>query len=289
HASGRPTVVFGVRGITTVRIVAYGAARPLHSGHFGNWAPNPAQMLAELLASMKDDAGRVTIADFYDDVVPLSPEERAAIAALPVDRPADYGFAVPEGGPGAVRLERVSLPSLNVRGLAAGAVGAQARTIVPDSAIAELDLRLVPNIQPRDQVERLVAHVRAQGWHVMTGLEPPGPEVRASHAKVAWLPARVAGYPATRTPFTHPVARRVVGAVRDWTDQEPALLPIMGGSVPGVWFPVLGGTQLILLPIVNEDNNQHAPNENLRLGAFFDGIAIYAAVMRLGDPEPGRP
>ena len=281
HPSGRPTVVFGVRGITSVRIVVYGPGRPLHSGHFGNWAPNPAMDLARLLASMKDDEGRVLVAGFYDDVEPLSAEEQAAIRALPADVPESYGFLVPEGGPGALRLERIALPSLNVRGMASAWVGDQVRTIVPDSAIAEIDLRLVPDVQPVDQVARVVEHVRAQGYHVVTDLQPPDAALRARHARVAWMPARQGGYPATRTAFDHPIARAVIDAVGGWTGEEPALMPMMGGSVPGVWFPDVAGTPLVLLPIVNEDNNQHSPNENVRLGNLFDGIGTFAAVMRL--------
>ncbi|MGH7507304.1 MAG: M20/M25/M40 family metallo-hydrolase [Longimicrobiales bacterium] len=282
HPSGRPTLTFGVRGITSVRLVVYGAERPLHSGHFGNWAPNPAMQLAQLLASMKDQDGRVLVDGFYDDVVPLDPAEQAAIRALPADDPADYGFAVPEGGLGSLRLERIALPSLNVRGLAAAWVGGQARTIVPDSAIAEIDLRLVPDIQPEDQLARVIAHVRAQGYHVVTDETPPDAETRRRYAKVAWMPARESGgYPATRTPLDHPIARSVVAAVRAWEGVDPAVMPMMGGSAPGVWFPVLTGTGLILLPIVNEDNNQHSPNENVRLGNLFDGIGTFAAVMRL--------
>lgn len=147
HASGRPTVVFGARGITSAQITVYGADRPLHSGHYGNWAPNPAMELARLLASMKDAQGRVTVAGWYDDVIPLSAEERAAIAAIPDDAPAAFGFAEPEGGPGARRLERIALPSLNVRGMSSLYVGAEARTLVPAQAVAELDLRLVKNMR----------------------------------------------------------------------------------------------------------------------------------------------
>jgi acetylornithine deacetylase/succinyl-diaminopimelate desuccinylase-like protein len=281
HPSGRPTITFGLRGITSVRIVAYGAGRPLHSGHFGNWAPNPALELARLLASMKDGDGRVLVAGFYDDVRPLTEEERAAIAAVPAERPEDYGFAVPEGGPGARRLERIALPSLNVRGLAAAGVGEAVTTIVPDSAVAEIDLRLVPDIEPGRQVERVVAHVRQQGWHVVTGDTPPDRATRAAQPRVAWVRWRDSGYPATRTRFDHPVAQRVVRALREWGGDEPVIMPIMGGSAPGVWFPAIGGTDLVILPIVNEDNNQHAADENVRLGNVFRGIVLFAGVMRM--------
>lgn len=280
-ASGRPTLVFGVRGITTAQITVYGAARPLHSGHYGNWAPNPAMELARLLASMKDDRGRVRIAGWYDDVLPLSPEEHAAIAALPDDEPAAFGFAVPESGPGTRRLEAVALPSLNVRGLSSAYVGAQARTLVPERAVAELDLRLVPAVAPARQVERLAAHLRAQGFHVVA--EEPDSATRAVHPRIARLVPGEGGYGGIRTSFGHPVARRVVAAVRAASSQPPVLIPTMGGSIPAAWFPEVLGTQVIILPTVNPDNNQHAENENLRLGNLWQAIRTFAAVMEMGD------
>ena len=279
HPSNRPTVVYGARGITSAQITVYGADRPLHSGHYGNWAPNPAMELARLLASMKDADGRVLVAGWYDDVVPLGTEERAAIAAIPDEQPGDYGFAVPEGGEGARRLERIALPSLNVRGLLSGWVGADARTLVPDSAVAEIDMRLVPAVQPDAQVQRLVAHVRAQGYHVVA--VAPDSATRARYPRIARVRYPEGGYPAARTPFDHPVARRLAEAVRRASPLPPVLMPTMGGSVPAAWFPVVTGTSTLLLPLVNMDNNQHAPNENLRLGNFFQAIETMAAVFTM--------
>ncbi len=279
HPSNRPTLVFGARGITTAQITVYGPDRPLHSGHYGNWAPNPAMELARLLASMKDAQGRVTIPGWYDDVVPLSAEERAAIAAVPDEQPGDFGFAEPEGGPGSRRLERIALPSLNIRGLQAAYVGAEARTLVPAQAVAELDLRLVPAVQPDRQITRLIAHVRSQGFHVVEA--DPDSATRARHPRMARVSAREGGYAGIRTPFNHPIACQVTEAVRRSSDKPPVLLPTMGGSIPAAWFPDVLGTQVILLPLVNSDNNQHAENENLRLGNLFEGIRTLAAVMRM--------
>lgn len=283
HPSLRPTIVFGARGITTAQITVYGPDRPLHSGHYGNWAPNPAHRLARLLASMKDDEGRVLIEGWYDDVRPLSTAEREALVAVPDDRPGEFGFAVPEGGPDQTRLARISLPSLNVRGLGSGWTGSGARTLVPDSAIAELDLRLVPDVEPSRQLERLRAHIQSQGYQLVD--ESPDSRTRATHPRIARLVAMEGGYPAMRTSFDHPVARRVVDAVTHGSSEEPILIPMMGGSVPAVWFPAITGTDVLLLPLVNPDNNQHAENENLRLGNLFEGIRTVAAVMRMA-PGP---
>ncbi|MDX1390352.1 MAG: M20/M25/M40 family metallo-hydrolase, partial [Acidobacteriota bacterium] len=151
HQSGRPTVVFGTRGIVTLTLTVYGPVRPLHSGHYGNWAPNPAEKLARLLASMSDPSGRVLVEGFYDDVLPLSESERAALARIPRVEEAlmdDLLVGRPEGD-GLTLQELINLPSLNVRGMASGWVGEEARTIVPATATAEIDLRLVKGIEPQ--------------------------------------------------------------------------------------------------------------------------------------------
>ncbi|HJZ12465.1 MAG TPA: M20/M25/M40 family metallo-hydrolase, partial [Acidobacteriota bacterium] len=125
HRSGRKTVVFGVRGDVNVDITIYGAKRPLHSGHYGNWAPNPAMQLAALLESMKDEQGRVTIDGWYDDVEPLTAEERQSFQEIPnVDRELqkELGIARPEGS-GQSLLELINLPSLNVNGINSADVG----------------------------------------------------------------------------------------------------------------------------------------------------------------------
>jgi acetylornithine deacetylase/succinyl-diaminopimelate desuccinylase-like protein len=286
HQSGRPTVVFGNRGIVTVTLTVYGPARPLHSGHYGNWAPNPAEKLSRLLASMKDAGGRVLVPGFYDDVVPLSATEREALRAIPaVERElqAELGIAVPDGA-GASLQAAINQPSLNVRGMASGSVGADARTIVPSTATAEIDMRLVENITPAAQVERLRAHVRGQGYEVVAD-EPDLATLRA-HPGVARLTAGH-GTPATRTPMDTPVSGAVIAAVRRAVSGEPVLMPTLGGTGPMHAFEMALGLPVYGVPIVNYDNNQHAPDENLRLGNLWDGIVIYASLLRLPPPEVG--
>src|SRR5581483_4302679 len=150
HPSDRPTLNFGARGIMNAVVTVYGAAHDLHSGNYGNWAPNPALQLARLLASMKDDAGRVTIDGFYDDVAPLTAEETQAIADIPDEAPMlmkTFGFARPESPD---RLElRHNLPTLNIDAVeSGGGTSGQGRTIIPASATARLDLRFVKHIDP---------------------------------------------------------------------------------------------------------------------------------------------
>ena len=161
----------------------------------------------------------------------------------------------------------VTLPSFNVRGMQSAWVGDQARTIVPDRAIASLDFRLVRDIQPRDQVERFIGHVQEQGYHVVTRSRISRP----ASLTPSWRRSVAQGYPAVRTPLDDLSAQAVVTAVREATGVEPVVIPTHGGSVPGYVFPDYLGATFVLLPMVNPDNNQHSPNENLRLGNLFTG------------------
>ena len=277
HQSGRPTIFFGTRGIMTISLTAYGPSKSLHSGHYGNWAPNPAMRLAQLLATMKDARGRVTIAGFYDDVAPLSAREQEALAAIPPveeELQKKYGIGEPEGG-GQSLAELINLPSLNVRGLRSAWVGAEARTIVPSTATAALDVRLVRGNDHKRMYEKIVAHIRGQGWHVVAH-EPTLAE-RQGHAKVIRV-VKAGGYNAVRTPMDLPLAQQVARAVQRATGGVVVKLPTLGGSGPLHYFDELG-IPSIGVPIVNFDNNQHSPNENLRLGHFFQGIDIFASLL----------
>jgi acetylornithine deacetylase/succinyl-diaminopimelate desuccinylase-like protein len=278
--SGRPTIFFGVRGIVTVELTVYGPVRPLHSGHYGNWAPNPAMRLAQLLASMKDpETGRVAIEGFYDDVVPLSDFERQAIAEVPDDDEAqrrDFAFGAPEMD--GRRLEVINLPSLNVRGLRSAWVGDDARTIVPDRAVASLDLRLVKEIRPEDQIDRLRAHIEARGYHIVE--DEPDRATRLRHPRLVRLVASD-GYPAFRTSMDLPVSRALIEAVESHTGRSPIKLPTLGGSVPLYVFTDILGVPTVGVPIVNHDNNQHSPDENLRIGHLWAGIETLASVMQV--------
>lgn len=277
HQTGRPQVVFGNRGIVDMEITVYGPRRPLHSGHYGNWAPNPAMRLAQLLASMKDRDGRVLVEGFYDDVRPLTKLERRALNSAPANEPEmmrEMGFSEAEGA-GRRLVELINQPSLNVRGMRSAWVGDEARTIVPDVAIASIDLRLVKDIDPRRQFERVVAHIRRQGYYV-TSREPTDAE-RAAHPRIARVVMHD-GYPAARTSMDRPEARKLVSVVEAALGEPLVQLPTSGGSVPMHIFEGFG-LPIIHVPTVNHDNNQHSPNENLRLGNFFRGIEIFAAIL----------
>ena len=284
HQSGRPTVVFGHRGIVTVTLTVYGPLRPLHSGHYGNWAPNPAEKLARLLASMKDADGRVLVEGFYEDVEPLSERGRQALAAVPAidaELQRELLIARPDGG-GSSLQELINLPSLNVRGMASGWVGTQSRTIIPSSATAELDLRLVKNVSAQAQVERLRAHARKQGFYVVE--DEPDAETRRGHRNVVRITGSH-GTPAVRTRLDSPSAAALIEAVTRAVTVEPVLMPTAGGTVPLYLFERTLELPVFGVSIVNPDNNQHSPDENLRLGNLWDGIVIYASLLRM--PSPG--
>ncbi|HEV2766002.1 MAG TPA: M20/M25/M40 family metallo-hydrolase, partial [Pyrinomonadaceae bacterium] len=279
HQSGRKQVVFGVRGDTNVDVTVYGAKRPLHSGHYGNWAPNPAMLLAKLLASMKDERGRVTIEGWYDGVEPLGELERQAIREAPRyddELRAQLGLARTEHE-GLSLLEAINLPSLNVNGITSAETGAQSRNVIPTTATAALDLRLVKGNDYRRQVERLVRHIRRQGFHVVE--REPTEEERARHPLLARVTHRPGGYNAERTRMDLPVSRAVVAAVQSVSRDPVVRLPTLGGSLPLSILSENLGAVTITVPIANYDNNQHAENENLRLQNLWDGVRIMAALM----------
>ena len=278
HQTRRQQVVFGVRGTMGLEMTVFGPTRALHSGHYGNWAPNPAAMLAELIASMRDAEGRITIPGFYAEVRPISTAERAALTTMPdvdAELKRDLGLGRTEGG-GAPLPERIMLPALNVRGLESGNVGALAANAIPTEARASIDFRLVPDQTPQRVRELVEAHLRGRDWHIVR--EPPDSATRRAHARIALL-RWGQGYPATRTSIDLPASRALLRVVEGATGERPITVPTLGGSLPMHTFGEILGAPLVVLPIVNHDNNQHAANENLRLQNLWDGIELYAAVI----------
>jgi acetylornithine deacetylase/succinyl-diaminopimelate desuccinylase-like protein len=281
HQSGRKQVVFGVRGDLNVDVTVFGAKRPLHSGHYGNWAPNPALILSRLLSSMKDDGGRVLIAGWYDGVEPLGTAEQRAIADAPAyddELQSHLGFARAEGA-GKSLLELINQPSLNINGIGSGDVGSLARNVIPTTATAVLDLRLVKGNDYRRQVQLLQAHIRKQGFHVID--RDPTDEERKQQALIAKVTVRPGGYNAERTRMDLPLSVALINAVQSTTAQPIVRLPTAGGSLPLSVISDHLRTVTVTVPIANYDNNQHAENENLRLQNLWDGIKTMAAVMAM--------
>jgi acetylornithine deacetylase/succinyl-diaminopimelate desuccinylase-like protein len=283
HQSRKTQLVFGVRGSTTVDITTYGATRPLHSGHYGNWAPNPIMQLSYLLTSMRDQSGRILIDGYYDDVTPLSELERAAIADMPDVTEVlkdELSVHTPEGG--GMRLEElIALPAINARGIVAGGVGAKGRNIILSTATTSLNLRLVPAQTPVRVRELIEAHLAKQGFFVVH--EEPDADILRAHEKVARLEWRGSGYPALRTALDHPMSLRLTRLMR-LISPELIVTPTMGGSLPLYEFGSRLSAPIIILPLANHDNNQHAENENIRLQNLWDAMEVYGAVLAaLGD------
>lgn len=279
HQSGRKQIVFGVRGDSHLDLTVYGPLRPLHSGHYGNWASNPALTLVKLLASMKDDAGRVTIKGFYDDVQPLTPTEAKALREVPpVDSPmmAELGLAAVEMK-GKTLAEAINLPSLNINGIASGNVGAQASNQIPTFATAVIDLRLVLGNDWQRQQEKVKQHIRSRGFTILD--HDPALEERRKYPLLIKVVAPPGSYNAQRTPMDLPIVSRIRAAVQTTTPDPLVLQPTMGGSLPLYLFEKYLGARTITVPLANHDNNQHAENENLRLVNFWMGIESMASIM----------
>src|SRR5579859_4658727 len=277
HPSGRQMISFGNRGDIGIRVTVYGATRALHSGHYGNWAPNAAMELAQLLAAMKDQNGRVLIPGYYDDVTPLSPAERKAVDALPYidpDLQKEMGIAKPEGN-GRKLAELLLEPSLNIRGMKSAYVGDQATNIVPEKAEASLDARLVKGEDPEKKFQQIRGFIEKQGFFVID--HDPTVEERRGHAKIAKV-VYEGGYRASRTSMDLPVSKALMSVVQEATGGTTVMSPGFGGSVPMYIFEDLGLTY-IGLPMVNYDNHQHSSDENLRLGHLWNGIEVYGAVL----------
>jgi acetylornithine deacetylase/succinyl-diaminopimelate desuccinylase-like protein len=279
HISGKKQVVFGVRGDVNIDLKVYASKRPLHSGNYGNWAPNPAMRLAQLLASMKDNSGNVLIDGFYDDVTPFTENEKQAIAKIPrveATLQEDLALGQPDGG-GKSFMELLSLPTLNINGIQSGNVGNMASNQIPTEATAVLDLRLVAGNDVERQIQKVINHMKKQGY-VVIDHEPSDTE-RRQHPLLAKVVKRGHGYNAQRTPMDLPIAQRVTKAIETTIDYEVIKVPSLGGSLPLFLFEQILDARPITVPLVNYDNNQHAENENVMLQYLWEGIETMAAIM----------
>jgi acetylornithine deacetylase/succinyl-diaminopimelate desuccinylase-like protein len=278
--SGRQTVVFGARGDAHLEITLYGPNHGLHSGHYGNWAPNPAMMMAQLLAGMKDENGQVLIPHFYDGIAPLSALEKQALAHAPVnDKMLMDAFSLGRTESfGGRLLESINQPSLNINGFSSGQTGAHAANVIPPTATVDLDLRLVVGIDWSQQQQRVVDYIQSRGYYVVE--TNPSREILLAHPRVAKVVRDPASYNAVRTAMDLPIAQEVIHAVES-ARGEVALLPTMGGSVPLEVMVRAANTHTITVPIANYDNNQHAADENIKLQNLWNGIETMAALLQM--------
>jgi acetylornithine deacetylase/succinyl-diaminopimelate desuccinylase-like protein len=278
HVSGAPTLTFGARGIADITLTTYGPRVAQHSGHWGNYVPNPAVRLAQVIAAMKDERGRVTIPGFYDGIA-IDAETRAILAAVPNDTAAIHarlGIAQPDAVARTIE-EALQYPSLNVRGMRAAWVGKEARTIIPASAIAEIDVRLVRESDPDRLIGLIRDHIAGLGYHIISGRDPTDEE-RAKYPKILRFDASVS-YHAFRTDFDSPPGRWLTAAFERLFGKTPIRLRTAGGSIPIAPFVTTLELPAVSVGTVNPDNNQHSPNENLRVFDFLRGIRIMTAVL----------
>ncbi len=278
HQSRRWQLSYGVRGSFGFGLTVYGPNRPLHSGHYGNWAPNPIMRLTELIGTMRDDQGNILIDSYHEQVITPSRLEMEAIEAAPaVDRQLidELGIGRPETNE---RIEMAIMrPAMNLRGIRSGDVGAQSRNSIQTSATASIGLRLVPAQTPDFLREAIERHIRSQGYFVV--YDAPTGEQRAAHDRIARLDWSEAGYPAYRAPFDLPIAQSIANIMNQLGDDTLIQLPTMGGSLPLYLIDEVVGAPILILPIANHDNNQHGKDENLRLQNLWDAIEIYAAII----------
>ena len=280
HPSGLPTVYYGSRGTATATVKVYGASGDLHSGNYGNFVTDPTMALARLLASMKDDRGNVTIRNFYDDVVPLTETERKAIAEIPpIDAKLleEFGLARAEHPDSRIEIQH-NRPTLSITGIESGAVYTGTRSAIPGSASARIEIRLVKGLSASTQLDRLVAHIREQGFHVIDS--EPDAATRRTHPLIARVTRGSGGFPIGKTSMDDARTAAAVKAIES-LDQRVARLPTIGGSLPFATFTDMLAMPTIGLAVVNFDNNQHAANENIRVGHFWEAIDIFAALLTM--------
>lgn len=280
HQSGRPQVVFGVRGVTGMEITVYGATRSLHSGHYGGWVPVPGQMLAELLSSMKKETGEILIEGFNDNTAPITQADREAFATLPDYDPSikkELGLSWTEHQ-GRSLIESLMYPTLTIRGLSSGNTGELARNIIPSQATATIGIRLAKGNDPERMKDLVEAHIRKQGYHIIR--EDPDKTTLLKYDKVAKV-TRGGGYPAVRTSTSNPMAKKIVEAVSSVSREDVILSPTMGGSLPLFHFTEVMEAPIVIVPIANHDNNQHAPNENIRIGNIWYGMDAYSSIFTM--------
>ncbi|MEZ4944816.1 MAG: M20/M25/M40 family metallo-hydrolase [Cyclobacteriaceae bacterium] len=277
HVSNEPTLSFGARGISDITITTYGPRQPVHSGNYGNYTPNPAMRLSQLLASMKDEDGRVIIPGYYDGTT-LTDAEKETLKLVP-DNEEEInkflGIAEPDKI-GDNFQESLQYPTLNIRGLDALYVGENSRTLIPAQATAEIDIRLVPTSDPDRLIGLVKKHIEDQGYHLTKG--EPSEEERQKYPRLASFTSSTS-YLAFQTPFDSEVGLWLNRAMTRAFGKEPIKIRTAGGSIPISPFVITLGIPAVAVPTVNADNNQHAPNENIRVGNYVEAVKAFYYIL----------
>ena len=260
---GVPSICYGLRGLTYFQIDVRGTTSDLHSGSFGGAVANPAFVLAQILAGIKDRGGRIKIPGFYEDVRELSEEERKEFEKLPFNEKRyrnELGAPKLFGESGYTTLERVwGRPTFEVNGLLSGFTGEGAKTVIPAVAMAKVSMRLVPNQDPNKIAELFEAYLKKNA--------PKTVEVKVTrmHGGKPWMTDFNSGY-------VQAAARAIEGAFN-----RTPVFTREGGSIPVVsTFQEVLGLPTVLFGVGLPDENAHAPNEKLDLGNFHGGIIASA-------------
>ncbi|MEM7484706.1 MAG: M20/M25/M40 family metallo-hydrolase [Bacteroidota bacterium] len=277
HSSGNPTVIYGCRGITSMTLTTHGPVKPQHSGHYGNYAPNPGFQLAQLLATMKDKEGRVLIPGYYDgiaiDDIVMDILKSVPDNDLTISEKLQFKTAEKVGG---FYQEALQYPSLNIRGLSSGWTGKKVRTIIPESATAELDLRLVPESDGTRLKKLVKDHIKKQGYTILD--HTPSKEERMAQDNIITI-TEGSVTDAFRTDLNNPYGDFLTKTLQDTFQKDVVRIRIMGGTVPIA--PFINELQIpaFIVPLVNPDNNQHSPNENLKIGQLAYGIKAFFNIL----------
>ena len=277
HPSNLPTLTFGARGISDITLITYGPIVPQHSGHFGNYAPNPVFRMSEILSSMKDPNGRVTIPGFYDGIE-LDEKTLKILAEVPDDEEKmmnDMQFKKPDNV-GKNYQESIQYPSINVRGIESGWVREEVRTIVPSECIAEIDVRLVLESDPIRLHNLIKSHIQELGYYVID--RRPTKDERLKHNKIVTFVSSF-DYDAFRTDIESEIGKWLVKSLKKTFGIEPVKKRTSGGSVPISPFVNTLGIPAVTVPTVNQDNNQHSPNENIKIENYITGIETYLGIL----------
>ena len=277
HPSNEPTLTFGARGIVAIQLKVHGPKYPQHSGHYGNYVPNPAVRLSQLIASMKDDDGKVTIPGYYDGIT-ISEEARTIMSAVPDDEKfIRKSIGISESDKVANNYqESIQYPSLNVRGMQSGWVEKEVRTIIPSYALAEIDVRVVKETDPNRMIKLIKNHIKSQGYYIID--RDPKDNERSKYNKIASFNYRI-GYQAFRTPVNSEIAYWLRAAIVNGFGKEPIIKRTSGGSIPISPFVNTLNIPAVTVPTVNPDNNQHSPNENLRVGNLIESIRTHVSLL----------
>lgn len=268
HESGMPIITFGVRGVASFELRAKTARRDAHSGNFGGVMPNAIWKLVHLLATMKNEAGEITIEGLNEPVIPPTNMEREAVSKLPLDLDAikaDLGISELDAPLDRAYFDRLMFhPTLTINGLHGGYGGPGSKTVLPCEALAKCDIRLVEPLTPDYVFEKVRAHV-----------EKHAPDVE-------FVPLN--GMLPSKTPMDSPFATVIREAIVAARGVEPLLYPTVGGSLPDYVFTKILNKPAFVVPYANADEANHAPNENMEIALFIAGIRTGAALLtRLGE------